>query len=119
MEVELAIAKGTAVMTADMPVATKYLTELDTVSNNIKAMFEKQAATSEEPWDQAHFEELLAKWVAACERLSTQLNSGNFSTLTTGLENNSKFPTPVRWDSPPRLGAYPPPSVSPPVQARS
>jgi hypothetical protein len=44
-DVELALAKGTAVMTANM--ATKYLAELDTVSNNIKAMFEKQGAASE------------------------------------------------------------------------
>ncbi|KAJ7886264.1 hypothetical protein B0H13DRAFT_2342908 [Mycena leptocephala] len=46
--------------------SAEYLEKLGAISNNIKNMFEKQAAAANEPWDQEHFENLLAKWVAAC-----------------------------------------------------
>ncbi|KAJ7215269.1 hypothetical protein C8J57DRAFT_1255549 [Mycena rebaudengoi] len=61
---ELTLARRSAQMTPEM--AVQYLEKLDAISNNIKEIFEKQAAAANEPWNQEDFEELLAKWVAAC-----------------------------------------------------
>ncbi|KAJ8089159.1 hypothetical protein PM082_014407 [Marasmius tenuissimus] len=73
---EIQLANGTA--TIDPLTAEKYLQELQNIDNNIKAMFEKQAAAAREPWDQAHFEDLLAKWIAACDQPFTTVTDVEF-----------------------------------------
>lgn len=94
-DVELAIARGSTPMTPEL--AAEYLQSLDQISNNVKDMFEKQAAASQvipgspeiwslniyvqEPWDQEHFEHLLAKWVAACDQPFSAVDDQEFREL--------------------------------------
>ncbi|KAJ7488756.1 hypothetical protein B0H11DRAFT_1912906 [Mycena galericulata] len=78
-DVELALARGSAPMTPEK--TAEYLEQLDSISNNIKEMFEKQAAASEEPWNQQHFEDLLAKWVAACDQPFSAVDALEFREL--------------------------------------
>lgn len=89
---ELALARGTKAMDADT--AAAYKEEVDKLNQNIKTMFEKQAAAADasclefsvlsllilrqEPWDQQHFEDLIAKWVAACDQPFTAVNAPEF-----------------------------------------
>lgn len=89
---ELALAHGTKTMDADT--AAAYKKEVDKLNQNIKTMFEKQAAAAEascitfsvlsllilcqEPWDQQHFEGLIAKWVAVCDQPFTAVNAPEF-----------------------------------------
>ncbi|KAF5372594.1 hypothetical protein D9758_005206 [Tetrapyrgos nigripes] len=65
----------------DSDAAKDYLKKLDTISNNIQSMFEKQLTVKQEPWDQAKFEELLAKWMAACDQLFTAVKDPEFQEL--------------------------------------
>ncbi|KAJ7932220.1 hypothetical protein B0H13DRAFT_1520766, partial [Mycena leptocephala] len=78
-DVELAVARGKTPMTPEL--AAEYLQSLESISSNIREMFQKQAAASEEPWDQEHFEELLAKWVAACDQPFSAVDDVEFREL--------------------------------------
>ncbi|KAJ7794704.1 hypothetical protein B0H14DRAFT_3159008 [Mycena olivaceomarginata] len=78
-DVELAVARGSTPITPEM--AAEYLQSLDVISNNIKDMFEKQAAASQEPWDQEHFEHLLARWVATCDQPFSAVDDEEFREL--------------------------------------
>ncbi|KAF7372351.1 Transposase-like protein [Mycena venus] len=78
-DVELALARGSMPMTPEK--AIEYLAQLDSISNDIKEMFEKQAAASDEPWDQEHFKNLLAKWVAACDQPFSAVDAVEFREL--------------------------------------
>ncbi|KAJ7927159.1 hypothetical protein B0H13DRAFT_1521676, partial [Mycena leptocephala] len=77
--VELALARRSQPMTPEM--AAKYLERLDSISNNIQDMFAKQALVSEVPWNQEKFEDLLAKWVAACDQPFTAVDAVEFREL--------------------------------------
>jgi hypothetical protein len=88
---ELELARGSKLMTDD--IAVEYAKQADQLRKNIKEMFAKQAATAEvnihysilrgcianfscqEPWDQQHFEDLVAKWVAVCDQPFTAVNA--------------------------------------------
>jgi hypothetical protein len=37
--------------------------------------------SSQEPWDQEHFEDLLAKWIAACDQPFTIVSEPEFRAL--------------------------------------
>ncbi|KAF7333142.1 Transposase-like protein [Mycena venus] len=73
---ELALAEGTKLMDDD--IAAEYALKADQLNMNIKEMFAKQAAAAEEPWDQQHFEDLVAKWVAVCDQPFTAVNAPEF-----------------------------------------
>jgi hypothetical protein len=92
----MALAHGKSPMTPEA--AEKYLADFETINNNIRDMFAKQLAASEvhvlsypfhcpllslsqEPWDQEHFEELIAKWVAACDQPFSVVDSAEFREL--------------------------------------
>ncbi|ESK82036.1 restless-like transposase, partial [Moniliophthora roreri MCA 2997] len=64
--------------TLDNAISEKYLELLKHQDNNIRNIMLKQQATSQEPWDQNHFEELLAKWVAACDQPFTAVTEQEF-----------------------------------------
>ncbi|KAJ7936811.1 hypothetical protein B0H13DRAFT_1589233, partial [Mycena leptocephala] len=89
-DVELAIARGSTPMTPEL--AAEYLQSLDQISNNVKDMFEKQAAASQEPWDQEHFEHLLAKWVAACDQPFSAVDDQEFRELLKYTHHPAKKP---------------------------
>ncbi|KAJ7337592.1 hypothetical protein DFH08DRAFT_812914 [Mycena albidolilacea] len=78
-DVELAVAHGSTPITPEM--AAEYLQSLDVISNNIKDMFEKQAAASQDPWNQEHFEHLLANWVATCDQPFSAVDDEEFHEL--------------------------------------
>jgi hypothetical protein len=78
---DLLIAKGEQPMTPE--VARRYQSKVDKIEGNIASALQKQAAklmvsypclfstfltSNQEPWDQNHFEELLAKWIASCDQ---------------------------------------------------
>src|SRR4051812_16878979 len=80
-EVEIASGKKTL----DPAMAAEYLIQLEKASNSIVAAFKQQAektmvilpdpashpllnCCSQDDWDQAKFEKLLAEWIAACDQ---------------------------------------------------
>ncbi|KAJ7712733.1 hypothetical protein B0H16DRAFT_554505 [Mycena metata] len=73
---ELQLARGSKVM--DDSIAAVYAKKAEQLNKNIKAMFEKQAAVAEEAWDQEHFEDLVARWVAVCDQPFTAVNAPEF-----------------------------------------
>ncbi|KAK7042062.1 Transposase-like protein [Favolaschia claudopus] len=73
---EKAWAAGTTPM--DEATKAKYANKIEELNKDIKEMFTKQAAAAEEPWDQDHFEDLVAKWVAACDQPFTAVNEPEF-----------------------------------------
>ncbi|KAJ7314174.1 hypothetical protein DFH08DRAFT_716955, partial [Mycena albidolilacea] len=79
-EVELALARGSTPMTPET--AAQYLERLDAISNSIKDMFKKQAAASEASETRhPRFEDLLAKWVAACDQPFSVVDGVEFREL--------------------------------------
>ncbi|KAF7358474.1 Transposase-like protein [Mycena venus] len=76
---EIAIANGRKAM--DPTTSKKYLQELDNISNNIKLMLEQQLQKLQEPWDQRKFEDLVAKWVAACDQPFSAVEEPEFRAM--------------------------------------
>jgi hypothetical protein len=48
--------------------------------------------SSQEPWDQEHFEDLLAKWIAACDQPFTIVSEPEFRALLEYTHHPSKTP---------------------------
>jgi hypothetical protein len=82
----------------DAATGKKYLDELEELTNNIRDMFEKQAAAAEvcsifirtlyfvlicaqQPWDQEHFENLLAKFIVATDQPFSAVDGKEFREL--------------------------------------
>ncbi|GLB44045.1 putative protein dimerization activity [Lyophyllum shimeji] len=63
---EIAFAAGKK--TLDASTQSKWLKELENTSNNLKKAFAAQQAQAAGPWDQEKFEELITKWVIACDQ---------------------------------------------------
>ncbi|KAF5338562.1 hypothetical protein D9758_016540 [Tetrapyrgos nigripes] len=80
---EIDIARNKKPLSPDA--AKDYLNRLETLSHNIQDMFAKQAAAQQarctEPWDQAKFEELLVKWIAACDQPFSTVEDPEFQAL--------------------------------------
>ncbi|KAF5319077.1 hypothetical protein D9758_018663 [Tetrapyrgos nigripes] len=77
-EEEINIASGKVRLDPD--VARSYLEQLESLSHNIKDMFAQQSS-KEEPWDQDKFEDLLARWCAACNQPFTSVEDPEFRAL--------------------------------------
>ncbi|KAJ3517257.1 hypothetical protein NLJ89_g623 [Agrocybe chaxingu] len=84
---EIEIASGKKRM--DDALVKKYLNELETISKNIREMFEQQLARNQEPWDQAHFEALVAKWVAACDQPFSAVEDEEFCEMLQYVHHQS------------------------------
>ncbi|KAJ7143233.1 hypothetical protein C8R46DRAFT_1046247 [Mycena filopes] len=76
---ELKIAEGKQDMTAQ--VARKFQDGLAKVEGNIVTLMNKHAENAKEPWNQSHFEELLAKWIAATDQPFSVVEEPEFKTL--------------------------------------
>ncbi|KAJ6622463.1 hypothetical protein B0H10DRAFT_2431847 [Mycena sp. CBHHK59/15] len=75
-DLERDLARGALPISPEL--AKEYKEKSDQISGNIKAMLEKQTADAEAPWDKDHFEELVAKWVAACDQPFIAANKWEF-----------------------------------------
>ncbi|KIK60257.1 hypothetical protein GYMLUDRAFT_244683 [Collybiopsis luxurians FD-317 M1] len=76
---EIEIAQGKKDMLPEL--ACKYQSKVEQTEGNIVNAFNKQVAAVQEPWNQPHFEELLAKWVAACDQPFTAVADPEFQNL--------------------------------------
>ncbi|KAJ7892305.1 hypothetical protein B0H14DRAFT_2560359 [Mycena olivaceomarginata] len=76
---EIQIANGKKAM--DTVTAKKYLQELDNISHNIKFMLEQQMDKSREPWKQKEFDELIVKWIAACDQPFSTVEEPEFRAM--------------------------------------
>ncbi|KAJ6565403.1 hypothetical protein B0H10DRAFT_2219915 [Mycena sp. CBHHK59/15] len=61
-------------------------------------MFEKQQAAAKVPWDQDHFETLVAKWVATCDQPFVAVMREEFCEMLEYTHHHS--PTPLKIPSP-------------------
>ncbi|KAF5376117.1 hypothetical protein D9615_007777 [Tricholomella constricta] len=73
---EIAIAANKSTLNAKKQ--AEYLQTLETVSSNIKKAFEKQNEQAAGPWDQEHFEKLLAEWIVACDQPFDEVEKPEF-----------------------------------------
>ncbi|KAJ7090141.1 hypothetical protein C8R44DRAFT_751127 [Mycena epipterygia] len=78
-------------------IAQEYAVQADSVLNNIKQMFEKQAEDARVPWNQEHFKELLAKWVLVCDQPFMAVTRDEFRELLQYTHHN--FPMPLKIPS--------------------
>ncbi|KAJ7263030.1 hypothetical protein C8J57DRAFT_1231628 [Mycena rebaudengoi] len=92
---EIKLACGLEPMTTE--IADEYQVELKNMSNNVKDMFTKQALEAQVPWSQEHFEDLVAKWVAACDQPFTAVLQDEFREMLQYVHHHS--PTPLKIPS--------------------
>ncbi|KAJ8515669.1 hypothetical protein ONZ45_g6946 [Pleurotus djamor] len=76
---EIAIAHAETVLDAET--AATYVSSLEQASENIVAAFNRQATQAKGPWDQDKFEELLAKWIIACDQPFDEVDKPEFRQL--------------------------------------
>ncbi|KAJ7852892.1 hypothetical protein B0H14DRAFT_3136986 [Mycena olivaceomarginata] len=76
----------------------EYVAEVKDINQNIKAMFEKQAEDARVPWDQEHFEDLVAKWVAACDQPFTAVITDEFREMLEYTHHHSPKPLNIPSD---------------------
>ncbi|KAJ7893881.1 hypothetical protein B0H14DRAFT_2559509 [Mycena olivaceomarginata] len=79
-------------------IAAEYVAEVKDINQNIKAMFEKQADDARVPWDQEHFEDLVAKWVAACDQPFTAVITDEFREMLEYTHHHSPKPLNIPSD---------------------
>ncbi|KAJ7925747.1 hypothetical protein B0H13DRAFT_2567838 [Mycena leptocephala] len=80
---ERSLACGVSPVTDE--IAAEYVAEVKDINQNLKAMFENRRRMLGfvihvilVPWDQEHFEDLVAKWVAACDHPFTAVITDEF-----------------------------------------
>ncbi|KAF7346964.1 Transposase-like protein [Mycena venus] len=93
---ERSLACGTTFLTPE--IIAEYVQEGKKISNDIKAMFEKQAAEKQIPWNQDHFEGLVAKWVAACDQPFIAVNKPEFCEMLQYVHHHSPKPLQIPGD---------------------
>ncbi|KAJ7088224.1 hypothetical protein C8R43DRAFT_298081 [Mycena crocata] len=76
---EISLAKGVERMTDAL--TKEYQQKSDKISGNIKEMLQKQVDDAKAPWDKAHFERLVASWVAACDQPFIAVNKPEFRAM--------------------------------------
>ncbi|KAJ7862277.1 hypothetical protein B0H14DRAFT_3614052 [Mycena olivaceomarginata] len=75
-DVECGLAQGTVTMTPQL--IAEYKNAADQIPGNVKELLEKQQAASKVPWDEEHFNDLVAKWVATCNQPFAAVNKPEF-----------------------------------------
>ncbi|KAJ7890218.1 hypothetical protein B0H13DRAFT_1887692 [Mycena leptocephala] len=93
---ERSLACGVSPVTDE--IAAEYVAEVEDINQNIKAMFEKQAEDARVPWDQEHFEDLVAKWVAACDQPFTAVVTDEFREMLEYTHHHSLKPLNIPSD---------------------
>ncbi|KAJ7813263.1 hypothetical protein B0H14DRAFT_2854288 [Mycena olivaceomarginata] len=93
---ERSLACGVSPVTDE--IAAEYVAEVKDINQNIKAMFEKQAEDARVPWDQEHFEDLVAKWVAACDQPFTEVITDEFREMLEYTHHHSPKPLNIPSD---------------------
>ncbi|KAJ7235766.1 hypothetical protein C8J57DRAFT_1248144 [Mycena rebaudengoi] len=93
---ERSLACGATELTAE--IAADYVEIGKRLNQNIKTMFEKQQAAAKVPWNQDHFETLVAKWVAACDQPFVAVMREEFCEMLEYAHHHS--PTPLKIPSP-------------------
>jgi hypothetical protein len=78
-EDELKIAQGKKVLDPDT--AAAYLTQLEQASANLVDAFNKQVNKAFGDWNQDKFEDLLAKWLIACDQPFDEVEKPEFNTF--------------------------------------
>ncbi|KAF8808966.1 hypothetical protein BYT27DRAFT_7285979 [Phlegmacium glaucopus] len=76
---EINIASGKREL--DGHAEAKYLKKLNKASENIKKAFGDQKAWAAGPWDQEKFEQLLTKWIIACNQPFDEVEKPEFITM--------------------------------------
>ncbi|KAF8812195.1 hypothetical protein BYT27DRAFT_7221221 [Phlegmacium glaucopus] len=76
---EISIASGKKKLNPGT--ATNYIKNLEAKLESIRRAFEKQEAQALGDWDQARFEELLLKWVVACDQPFDKVEKPEFKKL--------------------------------------
>ncbi|KAF9541336.1 hypothetical protein CPC08DRAFT_770631 [Agrocybe pediades] len=61
--------------------SSTWFDNLELASQNLKEAFEQQANAAAGPWDQAKFEDLLAKWIVACDQPFDEVDKQEFRDL--------------------------------------
>ncbi|KAJ7734348.1 hypothetical protein DFH07DRAFT_780342 [Mycena maculata] len=62
-------------------VAKKFQNDMAKIEGNIITAMKKRAENAKEPWDQSHFENLLAKWIAATDQPFSVVEELEFKAL--------------------------------------
>ncbi|KAJ7469791.1 hypothetical protein B0H11DRAFT_2196741 [Mycena galericulata] len=86
-EEELEIAHGKKEMTTQ--IAKRFQNSVAKIEGNIVAAMNKRAEDAKEPWNQSHFEELLAKWIAATDQPFSVVEEPEFKTLLNYVHHHS------------------------------
>ncbi|KAG2107774.1 hypothetical protein BD769DRAFT_1675491 [Suillus cothurnatus] len=79
-EDELKLARGEKVIDSDTAAAA-YLTQLEQASANLVNAFNKQVNKAFGDWSQEKFEDLLAKWLIACDQPFEEVEKPEFKAL--------------------------------------
>ncbi|KAJ7884479.1 hypothetical protein B0H13DRAFT_2537367 [Mycena leptocephala] len=87
---ERSLASGATELTE--AIVAEYAEVGKQLNQNIKAMFEKQAAEARVPWNQDHFETLMAKWVASCDQPFVAVIQDEFCEMLRYVYHHSPSP---------------------------
>ncbi|KAJ7431702.1 hypothetical protein B0H11DRAFT_2238770 [Mycena galericulata] len=86
-EEELEIAHGKKEMTPQ--VEKRFQNGVAKIEGNIVTAIHKRAEDAKGPWNQAHFEELLAKWIAATDQPFSIVEEPEFKALLNYVHHHS------------------------------
>ncbi|KAJ6539852.1 hypothetical protein DFH09DRAFT_861793, partial [Mycena vulgaris] len=84
---ELDIVNGKTPMTQEVP--KKFQNGMAKVEGNIITAMHKRIEDDKEPWNQSHFEDLLAKWIAATDQPFSVVEEPEFKALLQYVHHHS------------------------------